>query len=125
MGEWVPAVGIIGLALVIGATLVLTGPVGKALAEWIRGWSKTDEQWMAMRAAKHGVVLGGDAERVLAELDELKRRLAEAEERLHFTEPLLAKERGVQGLPGAARRGWGGSSPPHSFFGGGRASRRR
>jgi len=40
----------IGLALVIGATLVLTGPVGKALAEWIRGWSKTDEQWMAMNA---------------------------------------------------------------------------
>jgi len=46
MGEWAPAVGVIGLALVIGATLVLAGPVGKALAEWIRGWSKTDAQWM-------------------------------------------------------------------------------
>src|SRR2546426_7316110 len=44
MGEWAPAVGVIGLALVIGATLVLTGPVGRAVAEWIRGWSKTDEQ---------------------------------------------------------------------------------
>src|SRR5437773_7074669 len=93
MGEWAPAVGVIGLALVIGATLVLAGPVGKALAEWIRGWSKTDEQWMAMKAAKHGVVLGGDTERLLAELDELKRRVAEAEERLDFTERLLAKER--------------------------------
>jgi len=27
MGEWAPAVGVIGLALVIGATLVLAGPV--------------------------------------------------------------------------------------------------
>jgi len=98
MGEWAPAVGVIGLALVIGATLVLAGPVGKALAEWIRGWSKTDEQWMAMKGAKHGVVLGGDTERLLAELDELKRRVAEAEERLDFTERLLAKERDGQRL---------------------------
>ena len=103
MGEWAPAVSIIGLALVIGATLVLTGPVGKALAEWIRGWSKTDEQWMAMKAAKHGVVLGGDTERLLAELDELKRRVAEAEERLDFTERVLLQER--QG--GELRQGGG------------------
>jgi len=93
MGQWIPAVAMIGLALVIGATVVLAGPVGKALGEWIRGWSKTDEQWMAMKAAKHGVVLGGESERLLAEVDELKRRLAEAEERLDFTERLLAKER--------------------------------
>jgi hypothetical protein len=94
MGEWAPAVGIIGLALVIGGTLVLSGPVGKALAEWIRGWSKTDEQWLALKAAKHGVVApSGDTERLLAEVDELKRRLAEAEERLDFTERLLAKDR--------------------------------
>ena len=65
MREWAPAVGVIGLALVIGATLVVTGPVGKAL---------------------------------LAELDELKRRVAEAEERLDFTERLLAKERDGQRL---------------------------
>src|SRR5213594_717673 len=94
MGQWIPAVAMIGLALVIGATVVLAGPVGKALAEWIRGWSKTEEQWMAMKAAKHGVVLGGESERLLAEVDELKRRLTEAEERLDFTERLLAKERG-------------------------------
>ena len=98
MGQWAPAVGLIGLALVIGATLVLTGPVGKALAEWIRGWSKTDEQWMAMKAAKHGVTLGGESERLLAEIEELKRRLAEAEERLDFTERLLARERSADRL---------------------------
>src|SRR5256886_17295530 len=99
MGEWAPAVGVIGLALVIGATLVLAGPVGKALAEWIRGWSKTDEQWMAMKAAKHGVVLGGDTERLLAELDELKRRVAEDEERLDFTQRLSSPETGGQRGP--------------------------
>ena len=100
MGEWVPAVGIIGLALVIGATLVLSGPVGKALAEWIRGWSKTDEQWLAFKAAKQGVPPSpsGDTERLLAEVDDLKRRLAEAEERLDFTERLLAKDRDAQRL---------------------------
>jgi len=93
MGAFAPAVGVIGLALVIGTTLVLSGPVGKALAEWIRGWSKTDEQWMAMKAAKHGVVLGGESERLLAEVDELRRRLSDVEERLDFTERLLARER--------------------------------
>lgn len=98
MAEFAPVIGVIGLALVVGATLVLTGPVGKALAEWIRGWSRTDEQWMAMKAAKHGVALGGDTERLLAELDELKRRLAEAEDRLDFTERLLAKERDADRL---------------------------
>jgi len=100
MGEWAPAVGVIGLAMVIGATLVLSGPVGKALGEWIRGWSRTHEQWMAMKAAKHGVVLGADSDRLLAEVDELKRRLAEVEERLDFTERLLAKDRDPQRLAG-------------------------
>jgi hypothetical protein len=93
MREWAPAVGVIGLALVIGATLVLTGPVGKALADWIRGWSKTDEQWMAFKAAKQGVLVGGEVDQLLVDVEELKRRLAEAEERLDFTERLLAKER--------------------------------
>jgi len=98
MGEWVPALGMIGLALVIGATLVLTGPMGRALAEWIRGWSKHDEHWLAIRAAKHGVVVGGEAERLAAEVDELRQRLTEVEERLDFTERLLAKERDAERL---------------------------
>jgi hypothetical protein len=98
MGQWMPFVAMIALAVVIGTTLVLRGPMGKALAEWIRGWSKTDEQWLAMQAAKHGVVGGGEVERLLGEVDELKRRLAEAEERLDFTERLLAKDRDGQRL---------------------------
>jgi hypothetical protein len=98
MGMWVPAVAMIGLALVIGTTAVLTGPVGKALAEWIRGWSKTDEQWLAVQAAKHGAVLGG-SESLLAEVEDLRRRLSEVEERLDFTERLLAKSREGERLP--------------------------
>jgi hypothetical protein len=94
MGQWTPVVGIIGIALVIGATLVLSGPVGKALAEWIRGWSKTDEQWIAFKAAKQGIAVGGTAEpeRLAADVDELRHRLTEVEERLDFAERLLAKE---------------------------------
>src|SRR2546429_4170022 len=90
MGEWAPAVGVIGLALVIGATLVVTGPVGKAL---------------------------------LAELDELKRRVAEAEERLDFTERLLAKERDGQRPAPPPRPGRERTRPSTPFLGGGPASR--
>ena len=98
MADWAPAVGMIGLALVIGTTVVLRGPMGKALAEWIRGWSKTDEQWLAIKAAKQGVAVGGDSERLLAEIEELRRRLTETEERLDFAERLLAKGRDADRL---------------------------
>ncbi len=54
--QWIPAVAMIAIVLVIGTTLVLRGPMGKALGEWIRGWSKTDQQWLAVQAAKHGAV---------------------------------------------------------------------
>ena len=104
MEPWVPAVTMIGLALIIGTAVVLRGPMGKALAEWIRGWSKTDEQWLAFKAAKLGVPLGAagfgavEAERLAAEVEELRHRLGEVEERLDFTERLLAKERQVDRL---------------------------
>jgi len=97
MGMWVPAVAMIGIALVIGTTVVLRGPMGKALAGWIRGWSKTDERWLAVQAAKHGAVPRA-TESVLAEVDELKRRLSEVEERLDFAERLLARERDPERL---------------------------
>ncbi len=95
--QWIPAVAMIAIVLVIGTTLVLRGPMGKALGEWIRGWSKTDQQWLAMQAAKHGAVPAA-SESLLAEVDELKRRLAEVEERLDFTERLLARERDPERL---------------------------
>ncbi len=97
MGEWAPAVGVIGLALVIGTTFVLRGPMGKALAEWIRGWSQHDEQWLAVEAAKHGAA-ASPAESLVAQVDELSRRLSEVEERLDFAERLLAKSREAERL---------------------------
>ncbi len=66
--QWIPAVAMIAIVLVIGTTLVLRGPMPQA------------------------------AESVLAEVDELKRRLAEVEERLDFTERLLARERDPERL---------------------------
>jgi hypothetical protein len=97
MEAWLAAAVMIGVAVVIGTTVVLRGPMGKALAEWIRGWSKTDQQWLAVEAAKHGAVPGAD-QSVLAEVDELKRRLSEVEERLDFAERLLARERDPERL---------------------------
>ncbi len=101
MAHWAPIVALVGLALIICTTFVLCGPVGRALGEWIRGWSKESEQWMAMQAAKHraaaspwwAATLRSEPEQWVGEIEELKRRLAEVEERLDFTERLLARER--------------------------------
>jgi hypothetical protein len=99
MNDWAPAVAAIGLATVCGTTLVLRGPVGKALAEWIRGWSQHDAQWLAMKAARGGG--GTETTRLDGEVDDLKRQLADVEERLDFTERLLAQERQGARLPPA------------------------
>jgi hypothetical protein len=95
MEAWAKVVGILGLALIVGTTLVLTGPVGKALAEWIRGWSKHDAQWLRASANRQGGRGGdgADAERLAGALEALERRLGEVEERLDFAERLLARER--------------------------------
>lgn len=93
MHDWIPALGVIGLAAVIGTTIVLGGPVGKALAEWIRGWSKHDAGWLAIEAARRGVRDPGETERLEGEVAALAQRLAEVEERLDFTERLLARDR--------------------------------
>lgn len=109
MHDWIPALAMIGLAAVIGTTIVLGGPVGKALAEWIRGWSKHDadvtQRWLAIEAAKHGVRDPGETERLEGEVAALAQRLAEVEERLDFTERLLARDRQGARLapPGAGR----------------------
>jgi hypothetical protein len=56
-------------------------------------------QWAAAEAAKQGLPLGAagfgamEAERLAAEVEELRHRLGEFEERLDFTERLLARER--------------------------------
>jgi|SRR6266550_2652143 len=96
MREVAPFAFVLGLVVVAGTAIVLRGPIGHALAEWIRGWSRTDEQWLAVQAAKHGVV--PDSPQVAAEVEALRQRLAELEERLDFTERMLARSREEQKL---------------------------
>lgn len=73
---------LIGLIVVAIAFVKILGPLGQAIAHRIRG-------------------SGGsrDAE-ILAEIDGLKDRLAEVEERLDFSERLLANSRQAEQLPG-------------------------
>ena len=69
----IPAILMLG----IGGTIVLRGPLGRALARRIEGHAAEPL----------------DMEPVLHELDEMRARMAELEERQDFTERLLARER--------------------------------
>ena len=46
VNEWAPAVTFSVFAVTAGAAIVLRGPMGKALADWIRGWSHTEQKWI-------------------------------------------------------------------------------
>ncbi len=71
----------IALFISITAIVILRGPIGKALADRLAG------------RAGSGVAPGT----MTAELDDLRQRVAELEERLDFTERLLARERAQLG----------------------------
>ncbi|MEP6687430.1 MAG: hypothetical protein ABJC36_03715 [Gemmatimonadales bacterium] len=75
------------VALAIGLAKILTGPIGVALAGQIRGRRGTTED------PAH-----------LAEMEDLRGRLAEVEERLDFAERLLAQARETDQLHGGAQR---------------------
>lgn len=73
---------LIALALffTVGGTVVLRGPLGRAIADRIAGRS--------------GAAAGEQPnEQVIAEVDELRQRVAELEERQDFTERVLARQR--------------------------------
>jgi hypothetical protein len=72
--------------LMFGLIKLGRGPVGAAFAERLRG-----------RTAAHDPALSG-------EMDELKTRLAEVEERLDFAERLLARRESTEQLPGGVQR---------------------
>lgn len=74
----------VGILSVIGAAVVLRGPVGKALARRLEGGASQPPP-----------------EEVLLELDELRQRMLELEERVDFSERLLAQGRST---PDAAPR---------------------
>jgi len=69
----------------LGMARILSGPVGEALGDRLR----------------HGRRTRSDAS-VLAEVEVLRERLDEVEERLDFAERLLAAAREAEQLPGGA-----------------------
>ena len=84
---------ILALVLVFGGGIVIAlgfSPIGKAVAERIRGRAP---------AAADAAQLDG----VLDELEQVRRELAELQERMDFAERLLAKQREAERLapPGA------------------------
>jgi len=78
---------VVAVALTIGLVKIFRGPVGSALADRIRG----------------GQAPAADPA-LTAELDQLRGRLAEVEERLDFAERLLARAREADQLSGGAHR---------------------
>ena len=78
---------IVAVALTIGLVKIFRGPLGAAIAERVRG----------------GAPAAGDPA-LAAEVDQLRGRLAEVEERLDFAERLLAQAREADQLPGGMHR---------------------
>lgn len=82
----VPIVVPTTLFISVAAVVILRGPLGKALGERIAG-RKLDADTAAEAEALH------------ADVEELRFRLSEVEERLDFTERLLAQQSGQDALP--------------------------
>lgn len=80
MHEMAPFLVPISLFVTIGAVAILRGPLGRALGERIGGGSRDMDA-------------GPEVEHLRAELDEVRMRLTDVEERLDFTERVLANER--------------------------------
>ncbi|HEX7919264.1 MAG TPA: hypothetical protein VF454_07685 [Gemmatimonadales bacterium] len=77
--------GILAIVLIFGggaAIAISFSPIGKAIAERIRGHALQGEADPAM----------------LAEMDEMRTQLSELQERVDFTERLLAKDREARPL---------------------------
>jgi hypothetical protein len=89
---WAPAITFSIITLTVGTVFVLRGPVGKALGQWIAGWSHTEQRWIEAKAAPAEVA------ELRAEVDELRHQLGDVQERLDFAERLLAKHRDVERL---------------------------
>jgi hypothetical protein len=84
----------VGILSAVAGAVILRGPVGKALANRIEGRTPAEV---------------APPEEVLVELDDLRHRVVELEERLDFTERMLTQSRETAGLPRAASAGPGDS----------------
>ncbi len=89
--------GELAMFLAIGAAAVgvLFGPIGSALARRLGGRPEPGDA--------HAEIEERDA-RMTDEVDDLRNRLAEVEERLDFAERLLARGGQADQIPGGAQR---------------------
>ena len=81
--------GLLAIVLIFGGGIVIAvsfSPIGRAVAERIRGKTSSDAE--------------GDPA-VYEELERMRGELSELAERVDFTERLLAKSREREALPGA------------------------
>jgi ubiquinone biosynthesis protein UbiJ len=85
-GDIAPVFVTTALAIIAGVTLILRGPVGKAIARRLEGQQLPEGQSPEIAGR-------------LAQVDELSHRVAELEERLDFAERLLARGREPHQLP--------------------------
>lgn len=78
---------VMGLLILVGgisSIFVLRGPLGRALADRIAGRASADRDAAQVREL---------ADRVVAELDDVRQRLMEIEERQDFAERMLAQQK--------------------------------
>lgn len=87
MGELGPFLVPISLFVSVAAVAIFRGPLGKALGERLSG-RRLDADTSIETEALH------------ADLEDMRYRLSEVEERLDFTERLLAQQGGPDALPG-------------------------
>ena len=85
-----PMVIFVVLALSAAGTLILRGPLGRALAKRIEGTKSADEETVQRQE---------EVEARLQSLELIQERILELEERLDFAERLLAGQRSSEPLP--------------------------
>lgn len=96
--DWARAITMSIIAISVSAIFVLRGPVGKALAQWIGGWTHTEAKWIEAKARMEGAG-SEDVDQLRQDVEELRGQLADVQERLDFTERILAKTRDAERLP--------------------------
>jgi len=83
-----PAGMLVLIAFAFAAMKIFTGPLGVAIGDRLRGGRRESPQDHLLAA----------------EMDQLRTRLAEVEERLDFAERLLARGASADQIPGGAQR---------------------
>lgn len=90
-GDLAPVIVVSVLAVCSAAVLILRGPLGRSLARWIDTWGENERL--------HHLAKGGAEGTDPARVAELEHRVLELEERLDFTERMLARSTEPAPLP--------------------------